>query len=79
MVIHRLIRYLKQTGSLEPCPGAGRNRQYSDNGIIDNLAYFSMNLHASVREATKVTNISRSTIWKTLRENKWHPYYIYGT
>ena len=78
MFIYRLITRLKRTGSLHPRPGPGRNRQYSEDQIIDILAYFGMNPHGSVRAASSVMNIPPTTIWRVLRENKWHPYCVHG-
>lgn len=49
----------------------------TEENVVNVLAYVAVNPHVSIRTLARECNISRSTIQRILRENKFHPFKIH--
>lgn len=76
--VQRLVRRLKNTGSLLPRRrAAGPFRTICDMDL-DILGYFSAHPQTSIRTVGKELDISCSYVWRLLQRYNWHPYSLHG-
>lgn len=72
--IHKYHRRLRETGQFSrkrqrPSPASGEAEP-------DILAYAALNPHASVRGMAEARGVSKSTVWRILHGNKFHPFHV---
>jgi len=78
MYVHRLVRRLKNTGSLLPGKRASGPTKMVCDIDIDILAYFSAHPLTSIRNIVKKLNVPFSYVWRLLKGHNWHPYSLHG-
>lgn len=72
--IVRNYENLRQTGSFQPT--RKRNPSVSTSLRTDVLAFMAANPHASVREVAAEAPISKSSVWRILKNSGFHPYHV---
>lgn len=71
--VSKLIRKFRETGSVATKPRTGRP-QVSENVKQQIMELVQNNVHSSVRGISKEINVSKSSVWNTLKQAKFHPY-----
>lgn len=75
--ILRAYEQLRQRGSFIRPSRSLPSRSLSVDEITDVLAYISAHPHASVREISAASGLSKSTVSNVLRRNGLHPYHVH--
>ena len=76
-IFQRLHQQLCERGSFARCmQDTGRSRRVRTPSVTDNIVdRISENPESSTRELSAAVNVSHSTVWRILREERMHPYH----
>lgn len=76
--VAKLIRKFQKTGSVMDQPRCGRRRTASDEGTTATiLSALTWSPAKSIRRLSAEKGVSRSSIGRILKTNKWHPYKLH--
>ncbi|GBO39511.1 hypothetical protein AVEN_90541-1 [Araneus ventricosus] len=67
---------MRESGNVHPVGGLGRPKLHSTDEEIDILVYFCSHPHSGVLKAASEMNVPPTTVWRMLKQNKWHPFSI---
>ena len=76
--VAKLIRKFQKTGSVADQQKNGRRRTATDEGTTDRIpAALTRSPRKSTRRLAAESGVSRSSIRRILKANKWHPYKLH--
>ena len=78
-VFQRLAKRVSTDGVVQPTNNKGISirRPVRNEKAADVLAAVIVNPHDSTRRISRDSGISNGTVWKILKDNKFHPYHIH--
>lgn len=73
----RIVQRLRDTGYVQPNRGRGGGRQHQhDNMVNDILDAVHAEPTISTRRASQQLGVSRSSVWRILRDQNYHPFHF---
>lgn len=75
--VYRTVERFVQTGSVADRPKSGRPKSArNEDKALEVLLHVQENVHNSTRKIAQQVGLSQKSVWRILKESKYHPYKI---